>query len=36
MSVHGRKLQLRTPEVYLVVNEINPGYEWVFENENEN
>ncbi len=31
---YGRKLQMRTPEVYLVVNEINPGYEWVFESEN--
>lgn len=31
---HGRKLQMRTPNVYLVVNEINPGYEWVFESEN--
>lgn len=30
---HGRKLQLRSPEAYLVVNEINPGYEWVFESE---
>jgi len=30
---HGRKLQMRSPEVYLVVNEINPGYEWVFESE---
>lgn len=30
---HGRKLQMRTPEVYLVVDEINPGYEWVFESE---
>lgn len=30
---YGRKLQMRTPEVYLVVNEINPGYEWVFESE---
>jgi hypothetical protein len=29
---YGKKLQLRTQEVYLVVNEINPGYEWVFEN----
>lgn len=28
---HGRSLQLRTPEVYLVINEINPGYEWVFD-----
>jgi hypothetical protein len=27
---HGRKLQMRTPEVYLVINEVNPGYEWVF------
>jgi len=31
---YGRELQLRTPEVYLVVNEINPGYEWVFESAN--
>lgn len=28
---HGAKLQLRTPEVYLVVNRVNPGFEWVFE-----
>ena len=28
---HGKKLQLRQPSVYLVINEINPGYEWVFE-----
>jgi len=28
---YGRKLQLRSPKAYLVVNEINPGYEWVFE-----
>jgi hypothetical protein len=28
---HGRKLQLRKPEVYLVTPEINPGYEWVFD-----
>jgi len=28
---HGSVLQLRTAEVYLVVNQINPGYEWVFE-----
>ena len=27
---HGRELQLRTPEVYLAVDEVNPGYEWVF------
>lgn len=27
----GSKLQLRLPEVYLVVNRINPGFEWVFE-----
>lgn len=30
---YGRKLQLRVPEVYLVVDEVNPGYEWVFEDE---
>ena len=28
---HGSKLKLRTPEVYLAVDEVNPGYEWVFE-----
>ena len=28
---YGKKLQMRTPEVYLVINEINSGYEWVFE-----
>ncbi|HUU88354.1 MAG TPA: hypothetical protein VMX17_11460 [Candidatus Glassbacteria bacterium] len=28
---YGRELQLRSPEVYLAVDEINPGYEWVFE-----
>jgi len=28
---HGRELQMRQPNVYLVVNEPNPGYEWVFE-----
>jgi len=27
---HGRQLQLREPSVYLVVDEVNPGYEWVF------
>ena len=28
---HGSKLKLRLPEAYLVVNQINPGYEWVFD-----
>lgn len=28
---YGKELQLRTPNVYLVQPEINPGYEWVFE-----
>ena len=28
---HGRKLKLREPSVYLVTNEINPEFEWVFE-----
>jgi len=28
---NGRRLGLRAPEVYLVVNRVNPGYEWVFE-----
>lgn len=27
----GRSYQLRTPEVYLVIDRVNPGYEWVFE-----
>jgi len=30
---HGAKLNLRTPEVYLVVERVNPGYEWVFEDD---
>ena len=28
---YGNQLQLREPKVYLVQNEIKPGYEWVFE-----
>ena len=27
----GSKLKLRNPEVYLAVNRVNPGFEWVFE-----
>lgn len=27
----GSAYSLRAPEVYLVVNRVNPGYEWVFE-----
>jgi len=30
---HGKQLQLRTPEVYLVTPEINPAYKWVFEDD---
>ncbi|MBE3085376.1 MAG: hypothetical protein IMZ64_04050 [Bacteroidetes bacterium] len=30
-KLYGNKYQLRSPEVYLVVNQVNPGYEWVFE-----
>ncbi len=30
---HGKQLQLRMPEVYLVSPEINPEYEWVFEDD---
>lgn len=30
-KAHGRRLQLRSPKVYLVTPHINPGYEWVFE-----
>jgi len=29
----GNQFQLREPEVYLVVNRVNPGYEWVFDDE---
>jgi hypothetical protein len=28
---HGRRLNMRSPEAYLVVDRVNPGYEWVFE-----
>jgi len=28
---HGKKLQLRRPEAYLVIDEVNPGYEWCFD-----
>jgi len=28
---NGKKVNLRSPEVYLAVDEINPGYEWVFD-----
>lgn len=28
---HGSALNLRSPEAYLVVNRVNPGYEWVFD-----
>jgi hypothetical protein len=28
---HGSRLQLRTAEAYLVVDRVNPGYEWVFD-----
>lgn len=28
---HGSALKLRMPEVYLVTDEVNPGYEWVFD-----
>lgn len=28
---YGKELQVREPKVYLVVNRINPGYEWVFD-----
>lgn len=28
---HGSRLQLRSPEAYLVINQVNPGFEWVFE-----
>lgn len=31
---HGSKMNLRTPEVYLVTPEINPTCSWVFEEEN--
>jgi len=28
---HGSRLQMREPEAYLVVDRVNPGYEWVFD-----
>lgn len=28
---HGSSLGLRSPEVYLVVDKVNPGFEWVFD-----
>jgi hypothetical protein len=28
---YGSEYKLRTPEVYLVLNKITPGYEWIFE-----
>lgn len=28
---YGSKFQLREPQAYLVVNRINPGFEWVFD-----
>jgi hypothetical protein len=30
---YGNKLQLRKPSAYLVTKEVNPGYEWVFDDE---
>jgi hypothetical protein len=27
---HGPRLNLRSPEVYLVIDRVNPGFEWVF------
>ena len=30
----GSRFGLRRPEVYLVVDRVNPGFEWVFEDEN--
>ena len=30
-KLHGRALNLRAPEAHLVVNRVNPGYEWVFD-----
>jgi hypothetical protein len=30
---HGKQLQLRMPEVYLVTPEVNPEYTWVFDND---
>ncbi|MBI4864123.1 MAG: hypothetical protein HY815_28275 [Candidatus Riflebacteria bacterium] len=30
-KTHGARLGLREPRAYLVVNRVNPGYEWVFD-----
>jgi len=31
---YGHSLKLRSPKAYLVIPEVNPGYEWVFESDN--
>ncbi len=30
---YGSRLQLREPKAYLAIDKVNPGYEWVFEDE---
>ncbi len=30
---HGSRLKLRSPEAYLVVDRVNPGCEWVFDDD---
>jgi len=32
-KMYGSKYNMRSPQVYLCVDEVNPGYEWVFEDE---
>ena len=31
---HGRRLQVREPKLYLVIDEVNSGFEWVFNDPN--
>lgn len=30
-KIHGSRLMLREPNAYLVIDRLNPGYEWVFD-----
>lgn len=32
-ALYGKEMGLRTPEVYLITPEVNPGLEWVFEDD---
>ena len=32
-KTYGKEFNLRKPEVYLVMNEVTPGYDWVFDDD---